>query len=102
MQNKELHTLIDSILPEKLKLIQDEFLLYGDIIEDQNVKEIDFSYFWKIQKEEFLKLMQIPRQLLLQKKLCWSNNYQAIQIEEEGSQYVAVFLFYFANRHARS
>lgn len=61
MEHEVLHQLIDVELPQKMKLMQDEFLLYADHIVDNHAKNIEFSVLWKKQKEEFKKLKSNAR-----------------------------------------
>lgn len=60
-QKTELYELIDHIIPEKVKLIQDEFFIYTDIIIDQSDITVDFSSLWTLHSKEFFKLKNDSR-----------------------------------------
>ena len=57
MEHELLHQLIDVELPQKMKLMQDEFLLYADYIVDNDIKlplDIDDHDIHIVQHTSFL------------------------------------------------
>ncbi|MBO5371670.1 MAG: hypothetical protein J6A75_03010 [Lachnospiraceae bacterium] len=55
-QEMNLHEIIDKLLPEKIRLIEKEFISSPYFIDNGELEEIDLSKLWNLQKEQFLKL----------------------------------------------
>lgn len=51
-----LHQLIDVELPERIKLMKNEFLFFSNHITDNSEKDINFPELWKVQKDELMNL----------------------------------------------
>lgn len=55
-EESALHEIVDVMLSEKAKVMEDEFVYGMSFIDDSEYERVDFSKMWDLQKELFMKL----------------------------------------------